>query len=48
MKEHGNGVSLMGPPEPSKLTVAGFLALMGLLTLAWIAFLAWSALSFLR
>ena len=36
------------PREPSRLTVAGFLVLMVVLTLVWIGLIAWAALVFLR
>ena len=36
------------PREPSRLTVAGFLVLMVVLTLVWIGFIAWAAQAFLR
>ena len=31
------------PVEPGRLTVVGFLALMVVLTLVWIGFIAWAA-----
>ena len=41
-------MQMRDPPEPGKLTVTGFLALMVVLILVWIGLIAWAALVFLR